>query len=273
MLGESHTNVSAFASWLPDAMPAKSSDLVSIITPAYRASKIIGQTIASVCAQTYANWEMLIADDCSPDGTREVVRHWILHEQRVRLLELECHGGPALARNAALQAAQGVWVAFLDADDLWLPTKIERSIAFATAENSPFVFTGFRRMSADGSRSGRYIGVPRRLGYRQLLGNTAIATSTVVLDRRVTGPIEMRNTYFDDFDLWLRILKQGHTARGLDEDLMRCRVMSQSRSRNKRHSAREVWRAYRGLERLTLPASLGYFSQYALHAVLKYHKF
>jgi teichuronic acid biosynthesis glycosyltransferase TuaG len=172
-----------------------------------------------------------------------------------------------------LQAARGEWIAFLDADDLWLPTKLERSIAFATAANSPFVFTGFRRISADGSRSGRYISVPRCLGYRQLLGNTAIATSTVVLNRRVMGPIEMRRTYYDDFDCWLRILKQGYNAQGLDEDLMRCRVMSQSVSRNKRHSARQVWRAYRELERLSLRASLGYFSQYALRGVLKYSRF
>jgi teichuronic acid biosynthesis glycosyltransferase TuaG len=248
-------------------------DRVSIITPAFRSMSIIGETIKSVIAQTHTNWEMLIAEDCSPDKTRDVIRQWEQIDPRIRLIALERNGGPAMARNAALERVSGRWIAFLDSDDLWLPQKLEHTLGHAKANEAAFVFTGFRRISADGSAIGGYVGVPRKLSYHQLLGNTAIATSTVLLDRNVVGDIRMNKTYYDDFDCWLQILKRGHLAFGLDKDLMRYRVMGQSVSRNKRRSAAHVWRAYRDLEKLNLPLSLWYFSQYAIRGLLKYKQF
>jgi teichuronic acid biosynthesis glycosyltransferase TuaG len=248
-------------------------DLVSIITPAFRVASVINETIDAVIAQTYPHWEMLIADDCSPDETRAVVLERAKSDPRIKLVALAANGGPATARNAALEHATGRWIAFLDSDDVWLPEKLERSIAHAKKRKAGLVFTGFRRISADGRAIGRYVKVPDTLTYRQLLGNTAIATSTVVIDRQIAGDIRMRKTYYDDFDCWLQILKRGHDAAGLNEDLMRYRVMSQSVSRNKRHSALHVWRAYRNLERLNLPMSIWYFGRYAIRGMLKYRKF
>jgi teichuronic acid biosynthesis glycosyltransferase TuaG len=250
-----------------------SAQLVSIITPAYRAAATIDRTIESVRAQTHAQWEMLIADDCSPDDTRERVAAWASRDPRIRLIALEQNGGPAAARNAALERAQGRWIAFLDSDDLWLPQKLERSLAHARANEAALVFTGFRRISHDESRTGEYIGVPRTMSYRQLLGNTAIATSTVLLDRRQTGEVRMVSTYYDDFACWLAILRKGLVAHGLDEDLMRYRVMAASVSRNKKRSAQAVWKAYRQVEGLGLLASAWYFTRYAGNALRKYRKF
>jgi teichuronic acid biosynthesis glycosyltransferase TuaG len=252
---------------------AESSDLVSIITPAYRCAGVVGETIRSVLAQTYIHWEMLIVEDCSPDCTRDVLREWTKVDPRVRLIEQSKNGGPAMARNAGLELARGRWIAFLDSDDLWLPLKLERSIAYARERQAPLVFTGFRRISEDGGAEGRYIGVPRALNYRQLLGNTVIATSSVLLDRQIVGEIRMRKTYYDDFDCWLQILKQSHIAYGLDEDLMRYRLMGQSVSRNKRNSAVKVWRAYRDLEQLSLPEACWYFTNYTVRGLLKYGRF
>jgi teichuronic acid biosynthesis glycosyltransferase TuaG len=248
-------------------------DLVSIITPAYRAASVIGETVRSVLAQTHTNWELLIAEDCSPDDTREVVRQWAETDPRIRLIALEKNGGPAAARNAALEQAKGRWLAFLDSDDVWLPAKLERTLAFAKANNAAFAFTGFRRMSSDGGTVGRYIEAPPRLSYRQLLGNTAIATSTVVLDATRVGTIRMKKTYYDDFDCWLQVTKKGLAAHGLDEDLMRYRVLEKSVSRNKRRSAGKVWAAYRHVEKLSWPESAWYFAQYAVRGLIKYRNF
>ena len=249
------------------------SELVSIITPAYRCAGVVGETIQSVLDQTHANWELLIAEDCSPDDSREVIRRWAETDPRIKLIALERNGGPAAARNAALECARGRWLAFLDSDDLWLPNKLERCLAHARQHDASFVFTGFRRIAAGGGEPGRYIGVPATLSYRQLLGHTAIATSTVVLDASRVGQVRMKQTYYDDFDCWLQILKRGLLAHGLDEDLMRYRVMGQSVSRNKRRSAGKVWRAYRDLEKLSLPAAAWYFSQYAVRGLLKYRSY
>lgn len=248
-------------------------DLVSIIMPAYRAAAYIEHTLRSVLAQTYTQWELLVADDCSPDTTREVVAAWAARDPRIRLIAMERNGGPAAARNGALARAQGRWIAFLDSDDLWLPQKLERSLAHARATGAALVFTGFRRMSFDGERTGDYIGVPRTLSYHQLLGNTAIATSTVLLDRAQCGEVRMKPVFYDDFACWLEILKRGLVAHGLDEDLMRYRVMPRSVSRNKRRSAQEVWKAYRQVEHLGRLAAAWHFTSYALHALRKYRRF
>jgi teichuronic acid biosynthesis glycosyltransferase TuaG len=247
--------------------------LVSIIVPAYKAAAFIDRTIESVRAQTYTQWEMLVADDCSPDNTRELVSAWQEREPRVRLIALERNGGPAAARNAAIAQAQGRWLAFLDSDDMWLPKKLERGLAHAEANRAALVFTGFRRVSADESRTGDYIAVPRTLTYRQLLGNTAIATSTVLIDRNLAGTVQMEHVYYDDFVCWLSILKRGHVAHGLNEDLMRYRVVAKSVSRDKGKSAREVWKTYRDVERLGVMSSAWYFSRYALNALRKYRRF
>src|SRR4051794_27013401 len=213
------------------------SDLVSIITPAYKAAPVIGDTIRSVIAQSHAEWEMLIAEDCGPDETRQLIREWMARDPRIKLIELDRNGGPAAARNAALRQAQGRWLAFLDSDDLWLPEKLERQLAFhRSVPEAKLSFTGFRRISAEGCRTGRYIAVPAALDYRALLGNTAIATSTVIVDRAETGDFEMKKTYYDDFACWLALLKPGGIAAGLDEDLMRYRVMDASVSRDKGNS-------------------------------------
>lgn len=248
----------------------ESPGLVSIITPAYRCASVVDETIRSVVAQTYTNWEMLIADDCSPDNTCTIIESWAKRDPRIKLIKLERNGGPSIARNAALEQARGRWVAFLDSDDFWLPKKLELCLEFARMRDAAFVFTGFRRIPSAGGEPGRYIGVPTTLNYRQLLGNTAIATSTVLLDTTRTGHVRMRKTYYDDFDCWLQILKKGIIAHGFDADLMRYRVTAKSVSRNKGKSALKVWRAYRDLEGLSVPLSAWYFFQYAVRGALKY---
>jgi teichuronic acid biosynthesis glycosyltransferase TuaG len=248
-------------------------NLVSIITPAFRVEKIILETIQSVIAQTYEQWELLIADDCSPDDTAAIIEKASQQDVRIRLLKSEKNGGPSAARNLALSAAKGRWIAFLDSDDLWLPNKLAETIEFATENNSALTFTGFRRFTLDAQKAGHYVEIPRNLTYKSLLGNTAIATSTVLIDREKTGDIVMRKAYYDDFVCWLEVLKLGYVAHGLNKDLMRYRVMSNSVSRNKLRSAKEVWKTYRQIEKINVISSVGYFISYSLNAFFKYRKY
>lgn len=249
-------------------------ELVSIITPAYKAAKVIGETIRSVQAQTWSEWEMLITEDCGPDDTREVVREYAREDSRITLIEPAANGGPAVARNHSLDAARGRWIAFLDSDDRWLPAKLERQLAFHKAHpGAKISYTGYRRTDAEGSALGHYVSVPPRLDYRGVLGNTAITTSTVIVDSKATGPFRMKRTYYDDFACWLELLRTGGYAAGLDEDLTRYRVLAASVSRDKGNSARQVWNTYREVEGLGLLPSAWYFAQYAARAALKYRRF
>jgi len=246
---------------------------VSIVMPAYNAARYVDEAVRSVMKQSYTDWDLFVVDDCSSDETCSIVEAIADTDARVKLLRQAKNGGPAAARNRALAVADGRWIAFLDSDDVWLPEKLGLQLRFHESSGADISFTSFRRMSDDGSVLGKLSGVPARLTYKQLLGNTAIVTSTVVLDSRKTGPVSMKQTYYDDFACWLEVLRGGGYAAGLSHDLLRYRVVGGSVSRNKAKSAREVWKTYRDVENLDLLASAWYFANYAARGWLKYRKF
>ncbi len=243
--------------------------LVSIITPAFNAGRFIAETIASVQAQTYDQWEMIVVDDGSRDNTCEVVEALAKEDGRIRLLRLTINSGPAIARDTALQAARGRYIAFLDSDDLWLPEKLDRQLNFMQRRGVAFSYTQYRGISETGEACGRLIVVPPSLDYHQLLKNTAIATLTVMIDREKTGPLEMINTNYDDYALWLHLLKKGFIAFGLQEDLARYRVVGKSLSRRKGRAALWVWRIYRDTEKLSFSYAARCFANYAWRAYWK----
>ena len=199
--------------------------LVSIIMPAWKAELYISDAIRSVIAQTYQNWELLVVDDCSTDGTIGVVEKFCEMDSRVILLKQSSNQGPACARNVGIEKARGRWVAFLDSDDLWSRSKLKEQLAFHKSSGAVISFTGYSRFKADG-RCGRVINVPPKLNYHQLLGDTCIATSTVVVDRNLSGEFFMQETvYYDDFVCWLDLLREGKFAAGLDQPMMKYRVL------------------------------------------------
>lgn len=115
----------------------KNQPLVTVITPLYNAQEYIAQTIESVISQTYQNWEMIIVDDCSTDSSRDVVSRYVSKDERIKLIQSESNfGGPARPRNIALKNSKGDFVAFLDADDIWLPQKLEKQINFLKQNNN-----------------------------------------------------------------------------------------------------------------------------------------
>jgi len=247
--------------------------MVSIITPSWNVENLIGETIKSVQAQTFGDWELLIADDCSKDNTAAVIDSFAQNDPRIKLIRQPHNGGPALARQAAIEQASGRFVAFLDSDDLWLPSKLERQIAFAQERRAALSFTAFRRINENGSMTGRLIPVPNSLTYGQLLKNTSIATLTALVDRDIAGNIAIKIEPYDDFCLWLSILKAGHTAHGLNEDLARYRVRGVSVSSRPLRSAGWVWHIYRNVEQLSPVKSAWCFAHWSARAWLKRRKF
>jgi teichuronic acid biosynthesis glycosyltransferase TuaG len=247
--------------------------MVSIITPSWNVENLIGETIESVQAQTFGDWELLIADDCSKDNTAAVIDSFAQNDPRIKLIRQPHNGGPALARQAAIEQASGRFVAFLDSDDLWLPSKLERQIAFAQERRAALSFTAFRRINENGSMTGRLIPVPNSLTYGQLLKNTSIATLTALVDRDIAGNIAIKIEPYDDFCLWLSILKAGHTAHGLNEDLARYRVRGVSVSSRPLRSAGWVWHIYRNVEQLSPVKSAWCFAHWSARAWLKRRRF
>jgi teichuronic acid biosynthesis glycosyltransferase TuaG len=240
--------------------------VISVITPAFNAAATLQETIDSVLAQTYAEWEMLIVDDGSADGTLEIAQAAARNDHRIQVLR-QHNQGVSSARNAALRDAAGRYVAFLDADDVWMPRKLESHLAFMQGCASAFSFTGYRKFSAAGI--GTAVEVPRYVTYRALLKSRPIMCSSVMIDRRfakIHMPDLGRGSGHEDLVAWLKLLRM-YWADGLNEDLLRLRIHPGSRSYNKVEAARNVWRVYREHERLSISAAAWYFAHYAINSI------
>lgn len=249
--------------------PKNDKPLVSVITPSYNSLFFILETIKSVQAQSYSNWEMLIVDDHSQDCSVQEIRAFTKNDERIKLITLSQNGGAAKARNIALKEAQGDYIAFLDSDDLWFPNKLQAQVAFMQKRNLAFSFTSYTLISEEGNPLGIEVNVPKTVDYKDLMGNTIIGCLTVMLDRNQIKHIQMPIIQPEDTALWLILLKQGFQAHGLPKVLSKYRIVSNSTSRFKVRAAYRYWRLIRIQEKLNFVKANYYFSKYAYNAYIK----
>jgi teichuronic acid biosynthesis glycosyltransferase TuaG len=246
---------------------------VSIVTPAYNSARFIVATIEAVRAQTHKNWEMLIVDDCSTDATSDLVEAIASQDFRIRLIKQSINTGAAESRNNAIRLAQGDYIAFIDSDDLWLPVKLEKQLAFMVRKDIQFSFTSYEIIDQAGILRGKIVDATSKtsVGYLDMLAKRAtIGCSTVMLDRRRLGEIEMPLIRSgQDYGLWLKILKTGIKAHCLQCVLTRYRLVPGSISSDKLSKARRQWQIYRKYEMLNLTASFYYFVNYVYRAIFR----
>lgn len=241
--------------------------------PAHNAERFIEESIESVIQQTYPSWELIVVDDGSRDGTHEIANAFAGRDSRIQVYRHDKARGPALARNSALEIAKGQFVAFLDSDDVWLKDKLLTQVELMRANNWVMSFHAYRRMSADGCEIGRVIRVPRSRTYSQLLKHNVVGCLTAMVDVSRSGAIRMRAEGYDDFILWLEVLRRGHTAYGIDQDLARYRRVPGSVSYSWRRAAKWVWHIYRDVEGLSFPIAMWNFLQYSLRVYSKHLRF
>lgn len=246
--------------------------LVSIITPAYNAAAYIAETIASVFAQTYTNWEMLIVNDCSKDNTAEIVQSYAAKDKRIKLINLTQNSGAAVARNTVIKNAKGRYIAFLDSDDLWKKEKLQKQIEFIQQNGYAFTYTGYEHFKETKENIHNIVKVSKSLNYKQALKGNQIGCLTVMLDRKQIQNIHFTTQKHEDYILWLNILKQGITAYGIQESLALYRTgNSKSISSNKLQSAIWTWKVYRESQRLSFVKSMYYFLYYFIDGILKHY--
>lgn len=246
-------------------------ELISVIVPVYNVEKYIRETIECVLAQTYPHWELLLVEDGSTDRSVDVIEGIIAQRQeaRIRLIRQPSNLGAAMARNRGVREAKGRYIAYLDADDLWVPEKLERELAFMKEKEAAFVFTGYEFADENGQGTGKVVHVPEKLEYRQALSNTTIFTTTVMFDtaRIEKEKLMMPQVKSEDTALWWQVLRAGYTAWGLDENLVRYRRPGKSLSSNKLEALRRIWNLYRRVEGLNVAASAWHFCFWAVRAV------
>lgn len=210
------------------------SELVSIIVPTYNTEKFIRQTIESVQNQTYQNWEMILADDASTDQTVSIIEEFAQKDNRIKLFKLPENRGNGFARNAALEKATGKYIAYLDADDLWFPTKLEKQIQFLKANDLHFTFSFYDSIDEEGNDLHRRVESPNPLTYKQLFFCNYVGNLTAIYDVDYFGKIILETTQKrQDWRIWLTILKQIKIAKPVPEPLAFYRIRKDSVSSSK----------------------------------------
>lgn len=247
-------------------------DKVSIITPSFNSEKYICMTIESVQNQTYQNWEMIIVDDCSNDRTCELVSEIEKKDSRIHLIRQENNGGAGKSRNRALAHSTGRFIAYLDADDFWLPKKLERQTAFMINNRCGFSCTSYKVIDDKGISLNKYVHMLPRVDYMGFLTNNLLQTvgimvDTSIVDKKFLVMPDMRRR--QDAATWLQVLKNGNDCFGFDEVLAQYRRTKNSLSSNKMKAVKGVWFLYRNIEHLSLIFSCYCFMRYAFLAVWK----
>lgn len=246
-------------------------EMVSIIVPVYKAAPYIAETIEMVRRQTYQNWELILVDDHSPDDSAKIIQSMIQETEPIRLIRKEQNEGAARARNTGIEQAKGRYIAFLDADDVWLPQKLERELIFMKDKQAAFVFTAYEFGDEKAQGTGKIVTVPERLTYRKALSRTVIFTTTVMFDleKLTKEQIRMPEVESEDTATWWKVLRAGYTAYGLNEVLAIYRRPAGSLSSNKFMAMKRIWNLYRREEGLTVPVSAFCFCLWAIRATLR----
>ena len=207
--------------------------LVSIITPAYNCADYVGETIKSIQAQTYKDWELLITDDCSTDNSREIIENFAREDHRIKLLKLDKNSGAGIARNNSIREAKGRYIAFCDSDDRWLPEKLEKQLKFMERYGAAITHTSYLTCGEDGEVDGIVV-CRRRETLRSLSRDDKIGCLTVIYDTEKVGKVFMPALRKrQDWAMKLTVLQKCGEAMGMKEPLAIYRLRRNSISHDK----------------------------------------
>lgn len=247
--------------------------IVSIITPCHNAGGLISHTIESVLAQTFPEWEMLIIDDCSSDNSAEIIKQYAEKDNRIFYLKTDKpSGSPSLPRNIGIENAKGKYIAFLDADDLWLPEKLEKQVIFMMKNNTNLSYSYYEKMSWDEHRDDRLITTKEKTTYKSLLRSNSIPCLTSMITRDAIGDTRFKQIPQEDFCFWLDILKKGYVAYNMCEDTALYRVAKDSRSSNKLDMFKGYWNVIRNHQYIPFLKCCYYMTTYTFLGLKKYIK-
>jgi len=246
-------------------------ELISVIMAAYNAQSTISDSINSVLAQSYANWELIIADDCSTDETASIIKNFAAVDSRIHLHINKQNIGCAAARNVAMSKSRGQWIAFLDSDDIWLADKLAKQLKFTNETNALITYTATSYINKHGKISNYVLPAEQEFSYKSLLRRNIMSCSSVMVQTDIMVPFPHSNKKGDmheDYAAWLQILRKVGHAYGLNEPLLQYRLTDNSKSGNRLKSAKMVYRAYHTAGYNPLSAIL-LTLRYTLHSVSK----
>ncbi|ARP96983.1 glycosyltransferase family 2 protein [Bordetella genomosp. 13] len=251
-------------------MRRNSDPVVSVVMPAHNARPYIGAAIDSVQAQTFGEWELIVIDDASTDGTADLVHTYAARDARIRLARNATNVGVAATRNKALEMARGRYVAFLDSDDLWMPDKLRAQVAFLDGTQGWVSYGDYRRIDENGATIG-HVRAPARIDYPAMLRSNFIGNLTGIYRRDSLSDLRFTAIGHEDYVFWLDAVRRAGSAAATPADgpLAAYRVAAGSVSGNKLRALRWQWAIYRQHLGLPLPRSVWLFANYVFNAVAK----
>lgn len=219
---------------------------VSIVTPIYNSEQFITETLNSVINQTFQDWELILIDDASTDKSLQIAQTFQI-DNRIKLLALTENNGTAHCRNLGTEISKGIYIAFLDADDLWHSKKLERQLQFMKEHRCNVSFTSYLQIDEDGNSLNKRIRAMPYLSYNKQLHNNYIGNLTGMYDVDILGKIIAPNIRKrQDWAVWLEAIKRsGKPAKGLQEDLAFYRLRKGSISSNKINLLKYNFQFYR----------------------------
>lgn len=248
--------------------------LVSIITPCYNGEKYVAHTIRSVLAQTYENWELIIVDDGSTDGSASIIRSFAQTDSRIRFIRQE-NAGSAAARNAGIRAARGRFLALLDADDVWEPEFLAEQLEFMKAKNAVCVCCAYRCIDEKGEEAHPPVVPKEVITTADMLVRNHIGCLTGLYDTSRYGKVyldEALKSIRDDYAFWLEIVKKENAAYGNPKCLARYRVLEGSTTGNKRKLIAKQYGFYRNYLKLGMMKSTVNLIRWGISGLKKYKR-
>lgn len=250
-------------------MAVENKPLVTVVMPAYCAASYIEQAIDSVYEQDVP-LELIVIDDCSKDETAEILRKYQNRDDFIYLCN-DRNEGAAHSRNRGVELAKGEYVAFLDSDDWWDKGKLQSQLKAIEKTGYVMCSTARELVHADGTATGRVIGVKETVTYKELLKHNSINCSSVLIRKNVAKEFPMcYDQSHEDYITWLKILRKYGNCVGINTPYLKCRLSEGGKSRNKIKSAKMTFAVYRYMG-YSMVQSIRYFCSYAIHGVLKYY--
>lgn len=207
--------------------------IISIIMPTFNSKNFVCQAINSVINQTFQDWDLIIVDDASSDGTADLIRDRYSEEKRITLIALASNQGAAVARNTGIEAAEGRFIAFLDSDDHWEKDKLSIQLDAFKNTDACLVYSHYHLAEENGRAIGM-VKAPENITYNDLLLGNPVGCLTAIFDTAKTGKIYMPEIRMrQDWGLWMRLLRDGGHGYGIQQPLATLRIHKKSLSANK----------------------------------------
>lgn len=225
--------------------------------PVYNSLSFLKETIETVKSQTYKNWELIIVDDNSTDGSRNFLTKNYKSEKRIKIFLNKKNYGPGYSRNKAIQKSTGNFLAFLDSDDLWIKTKLFEQLKFLIKNKLNLCHTNVLYLKKNIFYK-RKFKISKILTHQNLLYNNYITTSSVMLRKTEYFNIKFNNCGYDDYVCWLDLTKKNNKFFLLKKYLTIYRFRNSSVSSNKFRSLKWIFNIYFNINNISLLKSLIY---------------